>query len=404
MTDSQLLRLYVGGSNQAFGELVRRHADWVYSVARRRVRDAHLAEDVAQAAFVVLARKAASLRQETILSAWLFQVVRLTSCKVLREESRRRRRETEAALRVQMDQTSDNEQADWELLEPMLDESVARLGRGDRQAILLRFYERKSFAEVAAEIGSSEDAARKRVSRAIDRLRGIVQRQGVGVAPAVLPALLWNRATDAAPAGLVAAARILPPAQTTASVHLLAKGTILMLNLHKAKVAVLAIATLIAAGVSGAMLAGRATGQVEPAHSAPAKAPEAPAKDNKVASITPILSVQDLPASLDYYITKLGFQKQWEHGDPPAFASVERDGLCIFLAQGEQGQPGTWVYIVVADVNALHEDLVARGATIVDPPSDRPWGMREMLVQDPDGHHLRIGSILPGVHGHVPKK
>ncbi len=406
MTDSQLLRQYVEGSNQAFGELVRRHSDWVYSVARRRVRDSHLAEDVTQATFVVLARKASSLREQSVLSSWLFQVVRLTSFKALREEARRRRRETEAALRMQTSPSADEDQS-WQELEPLLDESVARLRRGDRQALLLRFYERKSFAEVADALGSTEDAVRKRVSRAVEKLRGMLERRGVALAPAMLPTVLWNRTVETAPASIFGAAQSLSIQAAAESAELLAKGTIRMLNFYRARAAAIAVLVLLVAGLSGTALVERATGQPGHTQSQPADKPKpADASEHvlKVTQITPILNVQDVPASLEYYVEKLGFKKQFEHGDPPTFAAVERDGCTIMLAQGEQGHPGTWIYVAVTDVNALHADLVARGAMINDPPSDRPWLMREMLVQDPDGHQIRIGSFIGGAHGHDPKR
>src|SRR5688572_26802070 len=128
--DSQLLQEFTGGSDEAFARLVRRHAHWVLAVARRRVRDADLAEDVAQAAFIVLARKAHQLGGRTALPAWLFHVTRLAASRALRDESRRRRRETEAFMRRQreqaeaFDETSD---PTWREVEPYLDDSVARL-------------------------------------------------------------------------------------------------------------------------------------------------------------------------------------------------------------------------------------------------------------------------------------
>jgi catechol 2,3-dioxygenase-like lactoylglutathione lyase family enzyme len=115
----------------------------------------------------------------------------------------------------------------------------------------------------------------------------------------------------------------------------------------------------------------------------------------------PILSVRDMSASLEFYTQKLGFKNMWEWGDPATFASISRDGVTIYLAQGDQGQSGTWLYLVVNDVDAIHHELDAKGLAPLEPPRDRPWGMREMLVEDPDGHRLRIGSVrdmaaLPG--------
>ena len=107
--------------------------------------------------------------------------------------------------------------------------------------------------------------------------------------------------------------------------------------------------------------------------------------------VVPILNVKDLPAAMDYYVQKLGFEKYWDWGDPPTFGCVRRGKVEIFMCQGGQGQSGTWMSIFTSDVDALYEDYKQRGATILEPPTDYPWGVREMLVGDPDGHRLRIG-------------
>ena len=109
--------------------------------------------------------------------------------------------------------------------------------------------------------------------------------------------------------------------------------------------------------------------------------------------VTPILMVRDLAASLEFYVDKLGFTKDWDWGDPPGFASVSRGKVCLFLSQGSQGQAGMWLSIFVDDVDGLYEVYRGRGVTIRQPPTDFEWGMREMNVEDPDGHRLRIGSM-----------
>jgi catechol 2,3-dioxygenase-like lactoylglutathione lyase family enzyme len=104
---------------------------------------------------------------------------------------------------------------------------------------------------------------------------------------------------------------------------------------------------------------------------------------------SPILPVSDLARSLDYYVRVLGFAVDWQ--DATGMASVTRDGCALMLCQGDQGHAGTWVWVGVADVDALHESLKARGAVVRHPPSDYPWA-REMQVADPDGNVLRLGS------------
>jgi uncharacterized glyoxalase superfamily protein PhnB len=117
---------------------------------------------------------------------------------------------------------------------------------------------------------------------------------------------------------------------------------------------------------------------------------------NRFLSSVPILNVKSVRASIDYYVHKLGFEKEWDWGDPPTFGCVWRDQVRIFLCEGGQGAPGTWISIFVQDVDALHEDYQRRGATIRQAPANFPWGVREMNVEDLDGHRLRLGSDATG--------
>ena len=112
--------------------------------------------------------------------------------------------------------------------------------------------------------------------------------------------------------------------------------------------------------------------------------------------VIPILNVKDIRASMDYYVQKLGFEKKWDWGDPPDFGCVGRGKIEIFLCQGGQGQPGTWMSIFIDDVDALYEEYKKSGATIVNPPTNYPWQMREMLVEDLDGHRFRLGGEATG--------
>ncbi len=110
----------------------------------------------------------------------------------------------------------------------------------------------------------------------------------------------------------------------------------------------------------------------------------------------PILNVKNFAASMDYYTNKLGFRKKWDWGEPPTFGCVERGKVEIFLCEGGQGQPGTWMSIFVEDVDALHEEYKKSGAKIRQAPTNYPWGVREMNVEDLDGHRLRMGSEATG--------
>ncbi|NEQ53620.1 MAG: bleomycin resistance family protein [Leptolyngbya sp. SIO3F4] len=117
-----------------------------------------------------------------------------------------------------------------------------------------------------------------------------------------------------------------------------------------------------------------------------------PTNNCKFQGLTPILNVKSIPDSVAYYVNVLGFKKDWDWGDPPDFASVSRDDVCLFLCQGGQGQSGMWISIFVDDVDALYEEYQASGAIIRQPPTNFPWGMREMNIEDPDGHRLRMGT------------
>ncbi|MGD0017305.1 MAG: sigma-70 family RNA polymerase sigma factor [Verrucomicrobiia bacterium] len=199
--DRNLLRQYAERrSEEAFAALVSRHVNLVYSVALRQVRSPQLAEEVAQSAFTDLARNAHRLAPDTILAAWLYQVARRTAIDVVRRESRRQLREQIAVEMTNMNANT----TDWTQIEPLLDEAMHALGDTDRAAVLLRYFENKSMREVGKTLGTSEDAAQKRVSRAVERLREFFTKRNVTVGAGGLVVLISANAIQAAPAGLAA--------------------------------------------------------------------------------------------------------------------------------------------------------------------------------------------------------
>ncbi len=161
--------------------------------------DTHLAEDVAQTVFLALARKAHLLRGESMLGGWLHQHTRFVSSKLLRGENRRRARERKA---VEMNQLEDDSQAQFSRVFPMLDEAIGQLGIADRTAILLRFFEKKDLRSVGLALGTNEEAARKRVARALDKLHGLLSSKGVVLSATGLGTVLAGGVVTTAPAGL----------------------------------------------------------------------------------------------------------------------------------------------------------------------------------------------------------
>jgi len=252
MDDMELLHEYAGGGNeQAFTTLVARHINMVHSVALRHVRDPQQAEEIAQAVFVILARKAAALPGRTILSAWLFHTARLTAANFLRTEIRRARREQEAYMQSGMRENQTNDP--WGQMAPLLDEAIASLNETDRDAIVLRFVEGRDFKEVGAALGATEDSGRMRVNRALEKLRVFLARRGVALSAAVIAGALSANAVQAAPPALLGAVAVAVSqgASTTATTATLIKGTLKLMAWTKLKITAGAVVgVLLAAGTT----------------------------------------------------------------------------------------------------------------------------------------------------------
>ena len=203
MRDQELLRDYAERqSEQAFAELVRRHIDFVYSAALRIVHDPHTAEDVTQSTFIALTKNALQVRDRSVLSSWLHSTARNLAANAIRTEVRRRAREQEAAA---MNQLLANEpETAWKNIAPHLDDAIAELGDSDRDALLLRYFERKSAREMGQMFGTSEEAAQKRVSRAVERLREFFAKRGIAIGASGLVILVSANAVQSAPVALAA--------------------------------------------------------------------------------------------------------------------------------------------------------------------------------------------------------
>lgn len=198
--DMALVREYAAEQSEpAFEAIVSRHINLVYSVALRQTRDAHHAEEVTQAVFIILARKAPALSPQTILSGWLCRTARHVAANLLTTQRRRQEREQEAHMQSQGDES---ESQAWTQIAPLLDTALAQLGERDHDAIVLRFFEGRSFSGVGTALGTSEEAAKKRVTRAVEKLRRMFMKRGVALSVAAIAAAVSANSVQAAPLGL----------------------------------------------------------------------------------------------------------------------------------------------------------------------------------------------------------
>jgi RNA polymerase sigma factor (sigma-70 family) len=247
VSDWELLEDYAKTrSEAAFAELVRRHIDWVHSAALRRVGNPQLAEDVVQTVFVLLAGKAAGLRPGTLPGGWLFRTTCFVAKCSLRAERRRKSREETASAMMTHAQPDDTELL-WEQLAPCLDEAVAALSDADRSAIVLRFYQKMSLLEVGRQLGITEEAAKKRVSRTVEKLRASLSRRGVALGGALLAGFLAERTVEAAPESLAPSVLRTSSAAAAATLPQLARDVLNAWHWAKMKLA-------SAVGVSVALL------------------------------------------------------------------------------------------------------------------------------------------------------
>jgi uncharacterized protein (TIGR03435 family) len=263
LDDTTLLREYVErDSEEAFAALVTRHVNKVYSVALRLTGNPHSAEEITQAVFVILAKKSRQLGKRVILSGWLYQTARLTAVTFIRGGIRRARREQEAYMQTVLNENesdlsrrSDTEaDAIWKQFAPLLDAAMAGLNETDRYAVVLRFFDGKSIREVGAALGANEDAAKKRVSRALEKLRTFFARRGVSSTTAIIAGAISANSVQAAPVALakaVTAIAVAKGAAASGSTLTLIKGALKIMAWTKAKSAIVgSVIVLLAAGTT----------------------------------------------------------------------------------------------------------------------------------------------------------
>jgi len=256
MDDIALLRECAEtGSETAFAALVERHVNLVYSTALRSAGNAHAAEEITQAVFIVLAKKARVLSRRTILSGWLYRAARLTAANYLRTEIRRQKREQEAYMQSLLNEPAPEI---WPQIAPLLDAAMERLGERDRNALMLRFFENKSLHEVGLALGASEAAAKVRVSRALEKLRKFFFKRGVTFSSALIAEAVSVNSVQIAPAGLaktISAVAAAKGAAAGGSSLTLAKGVLKIMAWTKAKTAIVVGAgILLAAGTTSVVV------------------------------------------------------------------------------------------------------------------------------------------------------
>lgn len=365
MDDWQLIHEYVErNSEQAFRSLVDRHVNLVHATALRQVSDPNLADEITQAVFILFARKAAGLRRGVVVPGWLHRTARFVAHRAVRDEQRRRKYEQEAA-RMQQNLTPDDPD---HRLAPFLDEALSHLAEPDRVAIILRYLQEKSLREVGAQLGISEEAARKRVDRSVDKLRGLFARRGVAVSSAgVATALSAHGAgIPASYSGTVAATALAQARTVAGTLPILARETIHAWKWAKIRLAAGIGAGMVAAGMIGSWGIPKLAGSSSQAgnHSTTSSLAPTPAlAGSQQPAATPAVPAQGGASDgvFAFQAVDAGNGKPIAGGRVMAVAAVDQDHIQYFSnlitdAHGECNIP-----VAVADAKMLCAGILADG-------------------------------------------
>jgi len=263
--DMELVRRYATSRcEEAFASLVSRYVNLVYSVALRQVRDSHLAQEITQTVFIILARKAASLGSNTVLPGWLYRTTRYAAAKALTLRRRRQDREQEAYMRSQL---NDIEAGAWNEIEPLLETAMGQLAEKDQNALVLRFFQGRPFKDISSELGTTEAGAKMRVNRALEKLRSFFAKRGVTCSVAAIAAAISTHSVHAAPVELAASATIAAIKGTTATTSTLTliETTLKFMAWTKLKTGVVVTVMALAAASTATLAIQHAKGKAESA-------------------------------------------------------------------------------------------------------------------------------------------
>ena len=249
--DITLVREYAASQSEpAFAAIVQRHIHHVYSAAIRQVGDPHLAEEITQVVFIILAQKARTLGPGTILTAWLHRTARFAANDAMRGKKRREAREQEAYMQSTLNEP---DEIVWTEIEPLLDYALNQLGEVDRAALMLKFFGSKSVREIADALHLKENAAQKRIGRALEKLRAILERQGVAMPAARIAETVYANSVQSAPTRLIEITTTIALAKgatASTSALALAKGTSQVMTWVKVKAAIAKFTAVVAAVVA----------------------------------------------------------------------------------------------------------------------------------------------------------
>ena len=334
LTDHELLtRFACTGEEAAFAAFVTRHVNLVWSAARRFTGDDTLASEVTQAVFIILAQKAGGISAKSVLTGWLYQTARLTAANALKENCRRQQREHQAYMEATLTPNETNEA--WQQLAPVLDEAMHALRTADRDAVLLRFFENKTLADVGAALGVTEDAARVRVNRALDKLRALLAKQGIKFGATAIATAVAANAVSAAPAAL--AASITTAVLTGTSLTL---ATIAMTTLQKIAVTA-ALTVTIGGGLFAAKQAHDAQNTVRAL-----QAQQAPTTEQ----------LQQLQAERDKATNQIaGLKEELANTDKNNLELLKLRGELTLLKAASKGALDTEANDLLAKVNSLKQ-------------------------------------------------